>query len=143
MCVERSRVHSSNLQMSTVESESETMLECDSSSPNTVEVSTQLVKELVDEESTYSENDDDENIPLSELICSYLTAADDLVGELRKDETLHQTVVPGTLESDKPVVGEGDYLDSLSIDEKKTAVSYEELLRSYQTIFQKWQASGI
>ena len=91
------------------------------------------------------ETQEDENMQISELVNSYLTAADDLADELKKDETLNQTVtlLSENMKSDKPVVEEEEYLDSLTVEEKKTAVSYEELLQSYQIIFKKWQAAGI
>ena len=117
-----------------MEHELETVQDRDSCSPNTVEV-------CVEDEETQ----EDENMQISELVNSYLTAADDLADELKKDETLNQTVtlLSENMKSDKPVVEEEEYLDSLTVEEKKTAVSYEELLQSYQIIFKKWQAAGI
>ena len=105
----------------------------------------------------------------SELISSYLTAADSLVGEVRKDLDFDQTLIKISETVESTNLGSGSKIDeirssvdkslsqtdnsfykdellnsfNISVDEERTGATYIELLQSYQVIFQKWQASEI
>ena len=100
----------------------------------------------------------DDNIQLSGLISSFLTATEGLAEEVKKDicfektvtESLKATECPKFMEANegnllKALSPESEYLDSfnISVDEERTAASYVELLRSYQDVYQKWQAAEI
>ena len=147
--------------------------EQDTSIPDIVDVSTQLLSTLSLEDSmcdlgnastTFIDSDLDkqnaESTCLNELLSTYLTAADSLVGEIKKDLVLEQTLTD-TVKSDdlssgrcvkegnaskaEDSIHEEEYLNSfnISIDQERTAASYVELLHSYEGIFKKWQASEI
>ena len=141
--------------------------------PEIVEVSTQVLVEQTLEDSrqdlridapskTDIEIHENENT-WSELIASYLTATDSLVGEVKKDLGFDRTLVTKISETaESSLLGpknkvdelrsdgenslyKDDYLHSfnISVDEERTGATYIELLQSYQGIFQKWQASEI
>ena len=132
-------------------------------------MSSQIFSTLALEDSIYNlegqntntdlEKQDAENPCLTELISSYITATDSLIGEIKKDFVSDQTLTENFQSEDLSSVNnqsssvskaedslpEEEYLNSfdISLDKERTAASYVELLRSYQVIFQKWQASEI
>ena len=136
---------------------------CDTTSPDIVNVHTQTGSALADEKCSVplaidSEARDDENVQLPSLISSFLSATDDLAREIKKDLSLDTILTQSSKTSGDPklmemeeqnllnaVSPQAEYLDSfnISVDEKRTTASYVELLQSYQAVFQKWQASEI
>ena len=132
----------------------------DNSSPNIIDIHTPIVSTLVDEDNNTErcrDTGEDDSVQLSGLISSLLNATDDLANEIKKDLHLEETLTESLKASAGPII-ETDkddplkqmsplakYLDSfnISLDEKRTAASYVELLQSYQDVFQKWQALEI